>query len=170
MYCFNIINSSVKIFASVSQANVNAITHRRCHTFESFSSLTFYQTVLRLMKLLTWLRRSFTLNVIVLLFVCLASRIRGKVAQVPFDEFHRYSTSVIKKAVFGVDKDGKIKQRLRFDANQLVSNVKHLGRPSNQNMRIASRKRTECHKWTWVGFSKIRNLCICGRRFFLRTR
>jgi len=49
-----------------------------------------------------------------------ASRIRGKVAQVPFDEFHRYSTSVIKKAVFGVDKDGKIKQRLRFDANQLV--------------------------------------------------
>ncbi|XP_073239748.1 major vault protein-like [Porites lutea] len=49
-----------------------------------------------------------------------ASRIRGMVAQVPFDEFHRYSTSVIKKAVFGVDKDGKIKQRLRFDANQLV--------------------------------------------------
>ncbi|KAJ7385524.1 hypothetical protein OS493_015096 [Desmophyllum pertusum] len=49
-----------------------------------------------------------------------ASRIRGKVAQVPFDEFHRYSTSVIKKAVFGVDKDGKIKQRLVFEANQLV--------------------------------------------------
>lgn len=49
-----------------------------------------------------------------------ASRIRGKVAQVPFDEFHRYSTSLIKKAVFGVDKDGKINQRLRFDANQLV--------------------------------------------------
>ena len=50
----------------------------------------------------------------------LASRIRGKVAQVAFDEFHRYSTSLIKKAVFGVDKDGVIKQRLRFDANQLV--------------------------------------------------
>lgn len=49
-----------------------------------------------------------------------ASRIRGKVAQVAFDEFHRYSTSLIKKAVFGVDKDGVIKQRLRFDANQLV--------------------------------------------------
>jgi len=45
------------------------------------------------------------------------------VAQVPFDEFHRYSTSLIKKAVFGVDKDGKIKQRLRFDANQLVSKL-----------------------------------------------
>ena len=30
---------------------------------------------------------------------------------------------MIKKAVFGVDKDGKIKQRLRFDANQLVSNL-----------------------------------------------
>ena len=52
--------------------------------------------------------------------IFLASRIRGKVAQVPFDEFHRYSTSIIKKAVFGVDKDGSVKQRLRFDANQLV--------------------------------------------------
>lgn len=52
--------------------------------------------------------------------IFLASRIRGKVAQVPFDEFHRYSTSIIKKAVFGVDKDGNVKQRLRFDANQLV--------------------------------------------------
>lgn len=49
-----------------------------------------------------------------------ASRIRGKVAQVAFDEFHRHSTSLIKKAVFGVEKDGTIKQRLRFDANQLV--------------------------------------------------
>ena len=50
----------------------------------------------------------------------LASRIRGKVAQVAFDEFHRHSTSLIKKAVFGVEKDGTIKQSLRFDANQLV--------------------------------------------------
>lgn len=58
---------------------------------------------------------------VVIVVFYLASRIRGKVAQVPFDEFHRYSTSVIKKAVFGVDKDGKIKQRLCFDANQLVS-------------------------------------------------
>lgn len=41
-------------------------------------------------------------------------------AQVPFDEFHRYSTTIIKKAVFGVDKDGNVKERLRFDANQLV--------------------------------------------------
>ena len=53
------------------------------------------------------------------------------VAQVPFDEFHRYSTSVIKKAVFGVHKDGKIKQRLRFDANQLVSSYKSLLFPPN---------------------------------------
>ena len=50
-----------------------------------------------------------------------ASRIRGKVAQVPFDEFHRYSTTIIKKAVFGVDDKGNIKRKLRFQANHLVS-------------------------------------------------
>ena len=68
-------------------------------------------------------RQKLKTNYSLLLLLYLASRIRGKVAQVPFDEFHRYSTSVIKKAVFGVDKDGNIKQRLRFDANQLVSNI-----------------------------------------------
>ena len=50
-----------------------------------------------------------------------ASRIRGIVAQTPFDQFHRYSNSIIRKAVFGVDKDDEVKKMLKFDANQLVS-------------------------------------------------
>ena len=50
-----------------------------------------------------------------------ASRIRGMVAQTPFDQFHRYSNSIIRKAVFGVDKDDKVNKMLKFDANQLVS-------------------------------------------------
>ena len=57
-----------------------------------------------------------------------ASRIRGKVAQVSFDEFHRYSTTIIKKAVFGEDDKGNAKTRLKFDANNLVG----AGRPGEQ--------------------------------------
>ncbi|XP_028390811.1 major vault protein-like [Dendronephthya gigantea] len=49
-----------------------------------------------------------------------ASRIRGMVAQTPFDQFHRYSNSIIRKATFGVDSDGEVKKMLKFDANQLV--------------------------------------------------
>ncbi len=56
----------------------------------------------------------------VLLYLA-ASRIRGMVAQTPFDQFHRYSNSIIRKAVFDVDKDGKVNKMLKFDANQLVS-------------------------------------------------
>jgi major vault protein len=51
-----------------------------------------------------------------------ASRIRGSVAQVPFDEFHRYSVKIIKKAVFGEDVKGNVNTRLLFDANNLVIN------------------------------------------------
>lgn len=43
------------------------------------------------------------------------------VAQTPFDQFHRYSNNIIRKAVFGVGEDGKVKNRLKFDANQFVS-------------------------------------------------
>ncbi|XP_048584492.1 major vault protein isoform X2 [Nematostella vectensis] len=55
-------------------------------------------------------------------FVCknIASRIRANVAQVTFDEFHRYSAKIIRKAVFGVDEKGNVRNRLRFDDNRLV--------------------------------------------------
>jgi major vault protein len=72
-------------------------------------------------------------------FVCknIASRIRGKVAQVPFDEFHRYSVRIIKQAVFGQDDKGNIKNKLCFEANRLViTNVDIQSiEPVDRNMR-----------------------------------
>ena len=53
----------------------------------------------------------------------LASRIRGAVAQTPFDEFHRYSNKIIRRAVFGVDKDGNERKTLKFSPNKLVSHL-----------------------------------------------
>jgi len=54
----------------------------------------------------------------------IASRVRGAVASVPFDEFHKHSALVICKAVFGVDADGEPKNRFKFNSNNLViSNI-----------------------------------------------
>merc|ERR1711862_965667 len=50
----------------------------------------------------------------------MASNIRGAVASVPFDEFHKYSARLIRKAVFGVDEEGKINDDYLFPANGLV--------------------------------------------------
>lgn len=72
-------------------------------------------------------------------FACrnVASRIRGVVAQTPFDEFHRYSNNIIRKAVFGVDKDDKVNKTLKFDANKLIItqiDVQSI-EPVDENMR-----------------------------------
>jgi len=54
----------------------------------------------------------------------IASRVRGAVAAVPFDEFHKHSADVICKAVFGSTDDGSIKNQFKFSANNLVvSNI-----------------------------------------------
>ncbi|KAK3097161.1 hypothetical protein FSP39_006955, partial [Pinctada imbricata] len=55
-------------------------------------------------------------------FACrqLGARIRGAVAQVTFDEFHRHSASVIQASVFGLDESGNLKTQLKFPANNLV--------------------------------------------------
>ena len=60
-------------------------------------------------------------------FACreVASRIRGAVASVPFEQFHKYSIDIIRAGVFGRNKDsGKLKDELVFSANNLVSNIK----------------------------------------------
>ena len=49
----------------------------------------------------------------------IASRVRGAVAQTPFDEFHKNSTKVIRASVFGFS-EGKIGEELRFPQNNLV--------------------------------------------------
>lgn len=50
----------------------------------------------------------------------IASRVRGAVAAVPFDDFHRNSARIIRSAVFGVTDDGKILDAFHFPANGLV--------------------------------------------------
>lgn len=50
----------------------------------------------------------------------IASRVRGTVASVAFDEFHKNSAKIIRRAVFGVDKDQKIREKFEFPPNKLV--------------------------------------------------
>ncbi len=50
----------------------------------------------------------------------IASRVRGTVAGVKFDEFHRNSARIIRQAVFGTDEEGRIRDEFRFRANNLV--------------------------------------------------
>lgn len=52
----------------------------------------------------------------------IASRVRGSVASVKFDEFHRNSAKIIRNAVFGSDDKGHIRKDFRFEANHLVIN------------------------------------------------
>lgn len=50
----------------------------------------------------------------------IASRVRGAVAGVKFDEFHRNSARIIRAAVFGVDEAERIRDEFRFNTNGLV--------------------------------------------------
>jgi len=53
-----------------------------------------------------------------------ASRVRGAVAQCRFDDFHRHSAKIIRQAVFGMDENQKVRDRLTFPQNNLtVTNV-----------------------------------------------
>jgi major vault protein len=53
--------------------------------------------------------------------MAIASRIRGAVSSVSFDDFHKHSAKIIKTAVFGVDQDGRTpKEELSFMSNNLV--------------------------------------------------
>jgi len=54
----------------------------------------------------------------------MASNIRGAVASVGFDQFHKYSARLIRKAVFGENAEGKINDEYVFEANQLsITNI-----------------------------------------------
>merc|ERR1712100_431754 len=48
-----------------------------------------------------------------------ASRVRGAVAGVQFDDFHKNSAKIIRTSVFGVNEQGKVKDCFRFPANNL---------------------------------------------------
>ncbi|GFO30231.1 major vault protein [Plakobranchus ocellatus] len=49
----------------------------------------------------------------------IASRVRGAVAQTPFDDFHKHSTKIIRSSVFGFS-EGRFGEELRFPQNNLV--------------------------------------------------
>jgi len=50
----------------------------------------------------------------------IASRVRGAVAAVSFDHFHRTSAKIIRSAVFGMDENEKIRNKFHFSANNLI--------------------------------------------------
>ncbi|CAH8487994.1 unnamed protein product [Heterobilharzia americana] len=49
----------------------------------------------------------------------IASRVRGTVASVHFDDFHKNSSRIIRASVFGLDEAGKIRDRFVFPQNNL---------------------------------------------------
>ena len=70
-----------------------------------------------------------------------ASKIRGAAASTKFDDFHKNSGKIIQTSVFGLEEDGKIKDKLTFPANnfhitsidiQAVEPVDHRTRESLQ--------------------------------------
>lgn len=71
-----------------------------------------------------------------------ASRIRGAVAQVQFDDFHKNSARIIRASVFGVDEEGKVRSNFTFPANKLViTNVDiQSAEPVDQRTRDALQK------------------------------
>jgi len=51
----------------------------------------------------------------------MASRIRGAVSAITFDDFHKNSAKIIEVAVFGIDPETrKVRDRLKFNANNFV--------------------------------------------------
>ncbi|XP_019849395.1 PREDICTED: major vault protein-like [Amphimedon queenslandica] len=55
-------------------------------------------------------------------FACreVASKVRGKVASIPFEQFHKHSADIITAAVFGKNADGEVNEEVIFTANNLV--------------------------------------------------
>jgi len=50
----------------------------------------------------------------------IASRVRGTVAQHTFDNFHKHSAEIIRQAVFGLDKEGVVRDTYKFESNNLT--------------------------------------------------
>ena len=90
--------------------------------------------------------------------VLAASRIRGMVASVPFEQFHKFSSDIIHAAVFGKDSEGKVRTELLFSANNLVSGEK--SDPFSKRGEKKKRESFVCvfEKSTSVAYV---HLCVC---------
>lgn len=71
-----------------------------------------------------------------------ASRIRGAVAQVQFDDFHKNSARIIRGSVFGVDDTKRVRSKFVFPANKLtITNIDiQSAEPVDQRTRDALQK------------------------------
>lgn len=71
----------------------------------------------------------------------MASNVRAAVASVDFDSFHKTSARLIRKSIFGLDADGKIKKELLLNKNNLVitnvdiQNVEPIDENTRQNLQ-----------------------------------
>jgi len=72
----------------------------------------------------------------------IASRVRGNIASQSFDNFHRNSADIIRRAVFGTEENGEIRNRFSFVSNSLViSNIDiQTVEPVDQRTRDALQK------------------------------
>jgi major vault protein len=50
----------------------------------------------------------------------MASKVRNAIAGVDFDTFHKTSAKLIRKSIFGIDENGKIKDEYILTKNNLV--------------------------------------------------
>jgi major vault protein len=50
----------------------------------------------------------------------IASKVRGEVATISFEQFHKNSATVIRRAIFGTNEHGKIIDELIFQNNNLI--------------------------------------------------
>lgn len=50
----------------------------------------------------------------------MASKVRNAIASVDFDTFHKTSARLIRKAIFGTDENGKIRDEYVLTKNNLV--------------------------------------------------
>lgn len=71
-----------------------------------------------------------------------ASRIRGAVAGVQFDDFHKNSAKIIRSSVFGIGADGKVRDVFSFPENclQITSIDIQAAEPVDQRTRDALQK------------------------------
>lgn len=50
----------------------------------------------------------------------IASKVRGAIAAVSFENFHKFSAKTIRTSIFGLTAEGKVRDSFRFDSNNLV--------------------------------------------------
>jgi major vault protein len=50
----------------------------------------------------------------------IAAKVRGAVAGITFDDFHKNSAKIIRASVFGLDENKRVNKRLLFPQNNLV--------------------------------------------------